>query len=76
MKRISGALALAGLLGLGGCANLDSTEQRVLTGSAIGAGTGALFGAVTGGLGTGVGAAIGAAVGAGAGYIIDQVVEP
>lgn len=76
MKRAWAALALVGLLGLGGCANMDRTGERMLMGSAIGAGTGAIFGAVTGGIGTGVGAAVGAAVGAGAGFLMDQVIEP
>ncbi len=66
--------ALAGLLALTvtGCANLNSTEQRMLSGGAIGAGGGALLGAVTGGLSIAGGALIGAGAGAAAGYIIDQ----
>ena len=72
MRRIAATLAVVTLLGLGGCANMDSTEQRVLSGSVIGAGLGAGVGALTGGLGIGVGAAIGAGVGAAAGYVVDQ----
>ena len=60
-----------GLSVLGGCSNMSSTEQRVVSGGAIGAGVGAVGTAVTGGCVT-CGAAVGAAVGAGAGYVIDQ----
>ncbi|MEX0696416.1 MAG: glycine zipper domain-containing protein [Dongiaceae bacterium] len=67
-------LALALLAG--GCANMSTTEQRVLTGGAIGAATGAAVGAIaSGGLGAGVGAAVGGAVGAAGGYVLDQVVD-
>ncbi len=56
---------------LAGCAGMSSTEQRVLSGGAIGAGTGAAIGAVTGGSAT-TGAVIGGAGGALGGYIYDQ----
>jgi len=70
----SRALAAAVVLALlAGCSNLSSTEERVLTGGALGAAGGAALGAVTGGLGVGAGAAIGGAVGAAAGYVVDQV---
>lgn len=72
MNRITVGLALALLLATAGCSNMNSTEQRMLSGGAIGAGTGAVVGAVTGGLGIATGAAIGAAAGAATGYIIDQ----
>jgi osmotically inducible lipoprotein OsmB len=72
MRRIAAVLAVAGLLGLTGCANMDSTEQSVLSGAAIGAGVGAGVGAVTGGLGIAPAAAIGAGLGAAAGYVVDQ----
>jgi osmotically inducible lipoprotein OsmB len=75
MKRIAATLAVVALMGLSGCANMDSTEQRVLSGSAIGAGLGAGVGALTGGLGIGVGAAIGAGVGAATGFLVDQVAD-
>lgn len=70
----SGAVALVVLLTLSvsGCSNMNSTEQRVLSGGAIGAGTGAAVGALTGGLSIGTGALIGAGVGAATGYIVDQ----
>jgi hypothetical protein len=66
----SGAIGL--VLLLAGCANMNHTEQRVLSGTAIGAGAGAAIGAVTGGLSIPAGAAIGAAAGAVTGVIIDQ----
>lgn len=68
------AVAVPALL-LAGCAGMDSTQQRTLSGGAIGAATGAAVGAVTGGLGVATGAAIGAAAGAAGGFIIDQVVD-
>ncbi len=73
MKRTmtGGVMALI-LLAAAGCSNLNSTEQRTLTGAAIGAAGGAALGAVTGGLGVGTGALIGAGVGAAGGYIYDQ----
>ncbi len=69
-KALMSAAALA--LGLAGCANMDSTEQRVVSGAAIGAGAGAAVGAVSGGLSIGAGALIGAAAGAATGYVVDQ----
>jgi uncharacterized membrane protein len=67
-KRIL-ALCLAG--GLAGCANMSSTEQRSLSGAAIGTAAGALVGE----LATGQplhGAAIGAAAGALGGWLYDH----
>ena len=58
---------------LAGCSNMSDTEQRLLSGGALGAAGGAALGAVTGGLGIGTGAAIGGAVGVAAGYIVDRV---
>jgi hypothetical protein len=63
-------LVLVVVLILGGCAGMSNTEQRVLSGGAIGAAGGALIGAAAGS------AAIGAAAGGGAGllggYVYDQ----
>ena len=64
-------LALVLALGLSGCAGMSSTQQRTLSGGAIGAAVGAAGTAVTGGC-VSCGAAIGGAVGAGAGYISDK----
>ncbi len=66
------ALALSGLL-LSGCAGMGDTEQRVLTGAAIGAGAGAGLGAVTGGLSIPAGAIIGAGAGAVTGLAVDAL---
>jgi osmotically inducible lipoprotein OsmB len=63
-------MAAAGLL-LAGCAGMDNTEQRVLSGAAIGAGAGAGLGAVTGGLSIPAGAIIGAGAGAVTGLAVD-----
>lgn len=63
---------LAGGLLVSGCSGMDTTEQRVLSGGAIGAGVGAVGTVLTGGC-VSCGAAIGAGVGAGAGYIHDQI---
>ena len=63
-------LLIVAILVSGGCAGMSPTEQRVLSGGAIGAGSGALIGAAAGS------AAIGAAAGGGAGllggYVYDQ----
>lgn len=62
MKGIS-LVILAAFLCSAGCAGMSATEQRVLSGGAIGAGGGALIGAAAGS------AAIGAAAGGGAGLL-------
>jgi osmotically inducible lipoprotein OsmB len=63
-------VVLVATLLLSGCANMSATEQRVLSGGAIGAASGAVIGAAAGS------AALGAAAGAGAGlvggYVYDQ----
>ncbi len=65
------ALVAACILGLSACSNMNNTQQRTLSGAAIGTGVGAVGGSMTGGC-VSCGAAIGAAAGAGAGYIYDQ----
>ncbi len=72
MTRTLAVVSLSALLLATGCAGLNSTEERMLTGGAIGAGAGAVVGALTGGLGVATGAAIGAAAGAATGYIVDR----
>ena len=52
------------------CAGMTYTEQRLLTGGALGAAGGAAIGAAAGSPGTG--AAIGAGAGAVGGYLIDK----
>lgn len=64
--------ALAALISVtSGCANMNHTQQRMLSGGAIGAGVGAVGTVMTGGC-VSCGAVIGAAAGAGAGYVLDQ----
>jgi len=63
-------LVFIAALMMGGCSGMSYTEQRVLSGGAIGAGSGALIGAAAGSPGTG--AAIGAGAGVLGGYIYDQ----
>ena len=73
MKRaLNFACVLAIGAGLAGCSNLDRTQQRVLTGGAIGTAAGAALGAMTGGLSIAAGALIGAGVGSAAGYVVDK----
>lgn len=60
------------LLSLAGCSNLDQTQQRVLTGGAIGTTVGAIGTVAMGGC-VACGAAIGGVVGAGTGYAIDKI---
>lgn len=61
---------LAVCLCLAGCSGMSDTQQRTLSGGAIGASAGAIIGAVSGS--TMMGAAIGAAAGATGGYLYDQ----
>ena len=70
MKQIILVLILAVSLGLAGCSGMSDTQQRTLSGGAIGASAGAIIGAVSGN--TGMGLAIGAATGAAGGYLYDQ----
>ena len=69
---VTGALLTASVL-LVGCAGMTDTQQRSLTGGAMGAAGGAAIGALAGS--AGLGAAIGGAVGAGGGYLYGQHVE-
>lgn len=55
---------------LGGCAGMSHTEQRVLSGGALGASSGALVGWAAGS--PAVGAAVGGAAGLAGGYIYDR----
>jgi hypothetical protein len=65
-------MILAAALATGGCSNLNTTEQRVLSGGAIGAGAGAVGTAITGGC-VACGAAIGGAAGSAAGFVYDHI---
>ena len=55
-----------------GCASMTPTQQRALSGGAIGAASGAVLGAVVGG-NPAVGAAVGGAVGAAAGALLPKL---
>lgn len=67
------SLILIVCLGLSGCAGMTPTEQRTLSGGALGAAGGALIGAMAGN--AGLGAAIGGVVGATGGYIYSKQQE-
>jgi OmpA family protein len=70
MKRLILA-AVVSVVPLAGCADMNPTQQRALSGTAIGAGGGAIIGAIAGN--AGLGAGIGAAAGLAGGLIYDQV---
>jgi len=63
-------LILTATLLFGGCAGMSKTQQRVLSGGAIGASSGALIGWAAGN--PAAGAAIGAGAGMLGGYLVDQ----
>lgn len=65
------AAVLVVVFTLAGCAGMSTTQQRTLSGAAIGAGSGAAIGAITGGS-PGIGATVGAGAGALSGYLYDQ----
>jgi len=63
-------LVLVGILLAGGCSGMSTTQQRVLSGGAIGASSGALVGWAAGS--PAVGAAIGGGAGVVGGLLYDQ----
>lgn len=65
-------IPIIAMTSLVGCSNMNSTEQSVLSGAAIGAVGGAAIGAIASSHGAGTGALIGAGVGALGGYIYDR----
>jgi hypothetical protein len=69
MKKTVILVIVASLI-LGGCAGMSSTEQRVLSGGAIGASTGAIVGWAAGS--PAAGAAIGGGAGMLGGFLYDQ----
>ncbi len=71
MRKLALPLVVVATLGLAGCGGMNNTQQKTLSGGAIGAGVGAAGAALTGGC-TACGAALGGAVGAGAGYIMGE----
>jgi hypothetical protein len=70
MKKLFVVIILVIGLALAGCSGMSDTEQRTLSGGAIGAGAGAAVGAAAGN--TGLGAVIGAGAGVAGGYLYDQ----
>ncbi|MCR9178050.1 MAG: hypothetical protein NXI19_18875 [Alphaproteobacteria bacterium] len=71
MKHLAFPAVLLFGLSVSGCSDLSGTQQKTLSGGAIGAGVGAAGTLVTGGCVT-CGAVIGGAVGAGAGYVLSK----
>lgn len=74
MKAISktaNLVAVAAVVLVTGCSGMSTTQQRTLSGAAIGTGVGVAGTAMTGGC-VSCGAAVGAAAGAAGGYIYDQ----
>jgi osmotically inducible lipoprotein OsmB len=71
MQRTTLVLLAAIIFAFTGCANMTPTEQRVLSGGAIGAGGGVVIGALAGA--PAIGAAAGAGAGALGGLVYDQV---
>ena len=69
MKSLA-AILLCGLV-LSGCSDMTATQQRALSGTAIGAGGGAVLGAIAGN--AGLGAVLGGAAGLAGGLIYDNV---
>jgi osmotically inducible lipoprotein OsmB len=69
MRMVAAVVLVAALLA-GGCSGMSYTQQRVLSGGAIGAGSGALIGWAAGC--PGCGAAIGGGAGMLGGYVYDQ----
>ena len=65
-------LAVLCIVLLSACSDLNPTEQRVLSGAAIGTAVGAGGTVLTGGC-VACGAAIGGAAGAGTGYVVDRM---
>jgi len=70
MRKTLFPIAAALLIGVAGCADLNSTQQRTLTGGVGGAAGGAVIGAIAGN--AALGAVVGAGVGAAGGYLYDQ----
>jgi len=71
MKTRNLVLACFLVVGITGCANMSSGEQRTLSGAGIGAAAGALVGQLAVGRPL-TGAAVGAAAGAAGGWLYDR----
>ena len=74
MRKLLMTAAGAVLALTSGCADMSSTQQRTLSGAAIGTAAGYALGAVTG-MSKGTGMALGAAAGAAGGYIYEKYKE-
>ncbi|MDE1900115.1 MAG: hypothetical protein KGI37_00530 [Alphaproteobacteria bacterium] len=72
VKFLQRTVLIAGLLAMTGCADLDSQQQRMVTGGAAGTVVGAVATVMTGGC-VACGAAIGGAVGVAGGYVMDKI---
>lgn len=72
MRRILASTLGVILLVTVGCANMTPTEQRAVSGGAMGAAGGALLGAIVGGS-PAIGAAVGGAAGAAAGALWEDI---
>ena len=70
MKKLSIVILLVISLALAGCSGMSDTEQRTMSGAAMGTAAGGIIGAISGN--TGMGLAIGAVAGATGGYLYDQ----
>lgn len=70
MRNLKFPIALVAAVMLAGCASMSDTQQRMATGSGVGAATGVLIGSFS--ANAGKGALIGAGVGALGGYLFDQ----
>ena len=70
MKTFRACIAIATVVGVSACAGQTPTQQRTLSGAAIGGVGGTAIGAIAGN--AGLGAAIGVVAGAAGGYIYDQ----
>ena len=70
MSKIIAFFLLAGTLVIAGCTGASDTQQRAVSGTAIGAAGGAIIGAIAGN--AGMGAAIGAGAGLVGGLVVDQ----
>ncbi|MCK8603421.1 glycine zipper family protein [Desulfoferrobacter suflitae] len=73
MRKIVIIAVLTVTLALVGCAGMSETQQRTLSGGAMGAAGGAAIGALAGN--AGLGAAIGGAAGATGGFLYGKHVE-
>jgi uncharacterized protein YcfJ len=72
LRQLIVPFGVAAAIALGGCAGMSTTEQRTLSGAAIGTAAGAVVGAATG---EWAWAAGGAALGAAGGYLYDKEKE-